>query len=177
MGKENPDGDGWFDGHTARDHVAGIGDIMVLLSAQQCRDYAVPLIRLTMGDELGNRASYEFVDAVGEDSDLWGLWDGDILTCIAGIGSQISNKKVWMGYLAVHPKYRRKGLASVGMNWVESIMVKRGYRWCLVETYEAPHFEGAINLYKKRGYVKVGELAGYLDDDSDILYLRKPLKE
>ena len=146
---------------------------MILLSPDQARDYAVPLIKQTMGDELGNRAAYEFSEC--EDTDLWGLWDMDVLVCIAGIGAEISPKKVWLGYLAVHPDRRKQGLATRGLAFVEAEMANRGYRWCLVETYVAPEFDAALELYRSRGYKHIGDLADYLDDGADIVYFRKQL--
>lgn len=146
---------------------------MILLSPHQANEYAVPLIKRTMGDELGNRAAYEFAEC--ESTDLWGLWDHDTLMCIAGIGAEISPKKVWMGYLAVHPDYRRKGLATRGLDFTEAEMANRGYKWCLVETYGSAVFDGAVEAYLGRDYKKVGDLADYLDDGTDIIYLRKRL--
>jgi ribosomal protein S18 acetylase RimI-like enzyme len=146
---------------------------MILLSPDQANEYAIPLIRQTMGDELGDRAAYEFSEC--EATDLWGLWDMNVLVCVAGIGAEISPKKVWMGYLAVRPGYVRRGLATRGLDFIEAEMANRGYRWCLVETYGSPVFDAAVSLYRKRGYKKIGDLADYLDDGADIVYFRKQL--
>ena len=145
---------------------------MIPLSPTQVEQYALPLIRQTMESELGNRAAEQFAECV-DPCDLWGLWDGDILTCVTGLGCEISPKKIWLGWLAVNPAYRRKGLATRCLDFAEAEMKSRGYKWCLVETYEHPTFTGAAELYKRRGYVKIGELVGYLEDDSDALYMRK----
>jgi len=149
---------------------------MILLSGQQSVELALPLIELSMGEEIYNRAWNEF--SIDEDcSNLWGLFDQDKLTTIIGFGSEISTKKTWLGYFAVHPNYRCKGYGTKALNFIEQEAKKRKYKWILVETYEHPMFENAIRLYKKSGYKKVGYLADYLDDDSNAIYLKKCLGE
>lgn len=147
---------------------------MIELSTEQCQILALPLIKLTMGEEIWTKAKDEFSDS--DVSDLWGLFDGDKLITICGLGGIISKKKVWLGYFAVHPDYRNEGLGIRCLIFVENIAKMRGYKWIIVETYQHPTFELAIRLYKKLGYKEVGYLADYLEDDSDIIYLRKVLE-
>lgn len=144
---------------------------MIELSVNQCKQLALPLITLTMGEEVGAKAELEFSSS--DVSDLWALFDKGQLIAICGLGGHISEKKVWLGYFAVHPKYRRGGLGRYCLNCIETIAKARGYKWILVETYEHPIFENAIDLYKKCDYKEIGYIADYLDDDSDALYLRK----
>lgn len=147
---------------------------MVNLSLEQVRKYAVPLVRLTMGDEVGDGMESTFLGGEYDDS-VYGLFDQDKLIAVAGLGSVISEKKIWLGYWAVHPDYQGKGIGRKSLKHIEDLAVKGGYVWLLVETYEAPRFERALKVYKTAGYKEVGYLADYLADDSDAIYLRKRL--
>lgn len=148
---------------------------MIQLSGQQAAEYGVPLIKMCMDEESGRRAEESFTGDEEGPTGLYGLFDKDVLTCIAGIGAEISRKKVWLGYLAVHPAYRHQGLGSRCLLYAEEEAKSRGYCWIFVETYDSPIFESAVRLYKQKGYKQIGELPEYLDDGSDALYLRKEL--
>jgi len=149
---------------------------MILLSIEQCNELAVPLIYSTMGEEIGSKAAHGFNNSDNSDiSDLWALFDENKLIAVCGLGGEISKKKVWLGYFAVHPDYRNKGLGTKCLNFIENVAKERGYKWIIIETYQHPTFEPAIKLYKKLGYKEVGYLADYLEDGSDIIYLRKIL--
>jgi len=150
-------------------------DMFIELSATQARLYAVPLIRETMGEEIGNTAESEFSNAETECSGLYGHFDDSGLCAVCGIGSELSRRKVWLGYLAVRKDKRRTGLGSSGLRFIEELAAKLGYRHILVETYDHPTFAVARRLYEKSGYKPVGELADYMDDGSDALYYRKTL--
>jgi len=143
---------------------------MILLSAEQLEQYAVPLVELTMGKEIAQPfKDYE------SDRDLWGLFDRDTLIVICGIGSIISSTKVWLSFFAVHPDYQRKGLGKHALLFVENEARKLGYKWMYIETYQQPTFEKALQFYDKAGYIEVGGIADYLEDDSDAIFLRKKL--
>jgi len=151
---------------------------MIELSLRQSRELAVPLIYSCMGELVGAKAEEEFAACDdSSESDLWGLFDRDTLISIAGIGCSISSRKTWLGYLAVHPNYRRQGLASLGLSLMESIALSRGFREMFVETYDHPIFAPACALYVRAGYKLVGELPEYLDDGSDALFYRKRLRQ
>lgn len=149
---------------------------MILLSSSQTQELAIPLIYKTMGSEIGDKAKYEFSESA-EPTDLWGYFDKNILVAVAGLGSEISPKKVWLGYLAVMPSYQGSGLGTEALQFIEQVAKQRRYKWILVETYDNPLFEKALKFYKKHGYIKVGTLADYLEDDSDIIYFRKNLED
>lgn len=148
---------------------------MIELSNTQCRDYAIPLIYECMGELVGQKAEAVWAGEEGEQSGLFGWFDGDRLVGIVGVGSELSKRKVWLGYFAVHPGYRRKGLGMKMLAFVEGVMRQRGYREIFIETYDHPTFEAACALYEKAGYRRVGELPEFLDDGSDALFYRKKL--
>ena len=141
---------------------------MIALSVEQCNEYVLPLVNMTMGKELGLQSDYDFVS-----SDSWGLFDKDILIAVCGLGGCIAEDRVWLGYFAVHQDYRRQGLGTRALTFIENIAKDRGYNYIFVETFEHPTFESAIRLYKKYGYKEIGYMADYLSDDSDVIYLRK----
>lgn len=143
---------------------------MVSLSVEQYNELVLPLVNLTMGKEIGLQYEDEFAS-----SDSWGLFDEDTLIAVCGLGSCISEDKVWLGYFAVHPDYRNKGLGTRSLEFVEEVAKEKGYKSILIETYEHPTFASALKLYKKQGYKEIGYLADYLDDDSDAIFLRKQL--
>ena len=143
---------------------------MILLSSEQVQQFAIPLVALTMGKEISQpMEDYE------SDRSLWGLFDKDVLIAICGMGSVLSATKVWLSYFAVHPDYRGQGLGRQALAFVEATAKEQGYEWMYVETYQHPTFEDAIRFYHKAGYVEVGGIADYLDDDSDAIFLRKKL--
>jgi len=149
---------------------------MIELSAKQVIEYAVPLIYQTMGEQLGERAEAEWEGATGDETGVYARFDAHGLVAIGGIGAEISKRKVWLGYLAVRSDRRGRGIGGLLLSYVEDIARSRGYREIFVETYAHPIFTAACKLYEKAGYQRVGELAEYLDDGSDVIFYRKQLQ-
>lgn len=148
---------------------------MIELSAKQVRELAVPLIRETMGDCIGDRAEAEWAEAVGDDTGVYGYFLANKLVGVGGVGYAFSGKKVWLGYLAVRPEFRRCGIATALLRNAEMAAHVLGYEWMYIETYAHPAFEAAVEFYEATGYQRVGELAEFLDDGSDAIYYRKRL--
>ena len=142
---------------------------MVKLSVEQIKEYVLPLVKNSMLPEVAYPLEED------GDRDLWGLFDRDKLIVVCGLGCETKSTEVCLSFFAVDSEYRRKGLGTYALEYVEEIAKERGYKTILVETYDNPVFETAIKLYKKLGYVEVGYILDYLDDDSDMLYLRKVL--
>ncbi len=72
----------------------------------------------------------------------------------------------------VAPAYRRKGIAQIILQEIESILRERDIEECRLEVRE--NNVVAINLYKKLGYTKIGRLEKYYGC-AHGLYLRKIL--
>ena len=142
---------------------------MIKLSSEQIKEHAFPLVCTTMLPEVAAPLEEE-----GE-RDLWGLFDKDKLIVVCGLGSEIKETEISLGFFAVDPEYRNQGLGTQALEFVENIAKEQEYKTILVETYDNPIFENAIRLYKKLGYKEVGYIFDYLTDDSDVLYLRKVL--
>ena len=146
---------------------------MIHLSSEQCIKHLLPLIELTMSEDVYKKAVEEFTVDDNYITDVWGYFDLDKLIVVVSGGAEHSPKKVWLGYFAVHPDYRGKGLGTAALEFMEEQLKLRGYKWILVETYDNEICEPAIALYYKLDYKLVGSLADYLDDDSDAIFLRK----
>ena len=148
---------------------------MIELSTTQAIDLAVPLIRASMGDQLGDKAAGEWADSNVEHTQMWGYFHHNQLVGICAIGAEISPTKVWLGYLAVGSDKRRKGLGSKLLAYAEKQARRQGYAWMFVETYDGAVFHAANAFYAANGYKRIGELAEYLDDGSDAIFYRKRL--
>ncbi len=72
----------------------------------------------------------------------------------------------------VAPAYRRKGIAQIILQEIESILRERDIEECRLEVRE--NNVAALNLYKKLGYTKIGRLEKYYGC-AHGLYLRKIL--
>lgn len=72
----------------------------------------------------------------------------------------------------ITPVYRRKGIAQKLLHKVETILRERGIKECRLEVREDN--VAALNLYKKLGYKKVGNLEKYYGK-AHGLYLQKTL--
>lgn len=149
---------------------------MIPLSLVQVRQYAVPLIYETMGSVIGKHAEESWKpEDCSEQTDVWGFFDKDVLMGIGGIGPEQTTRKVWLGYFAVKPKYRGKGLGYKILDFVTKEVLSRGYDEIYIETYNHPIFKVACHVYEKWGAERVGYLKEAMDDGSSILYFRKKL--
>ena len=96
--------------------------------------------------------------------------EGDL---VAGyIGSQTVIDETDMMNVAVHPDFRRKGIAEALVNALVEAMKSRGSR-CLTLEVRASN-EPAIMLYEKLGFSQIGRRKNYYRNPrEDALILRK----
>ena len=90
------------------------------------------------------------------------------------VGSQTVIDESDMMNIAVHPDYRRKGIAEALIGELEAALRQRGSLWLTLEVRgsNAP----AIALYEKLGFVQVGRRPNYYrNPKEDALILRKEL--
>ena len=92
---------------------------------------------------------------------------------VAGyIGSQTVMEETDMMNVAVHPDYRRKGIAEALVNGLVEALKEQGSR-CLTLEVRASN-EPAIRLYEKLGFLQIGRRPKYYRNPrEDALILRK----
>ena len=105
---------------------------------------------------------------------LWSYWlvavDGD--TVAGYIGSQSSIDEADIMNVAVHPDYRRQGIAENLINTLVADLKKRGCHALLLEVRASN--TPAITLYEKVGFAQVGCRKNYYrNPKEDALILRK----
>ena len=105
---------------------------------------------------------------------LWSYWlvavDGD--TVAGYIGSQSSIDEADIMNVAVHPDYRRQGIAENLINTLVAELKKRGCHALLLEVRVSN--TPAITLYEKLGFEQVGCRKNYYrNPKEDALILRK----
>ena len=105
---------------------------------------------------------------------LWSYWlvavDGD--TVAGYIGSQSSIDEADIMNVAVHPDYRRQGIAENLINTLVADLKKRGCHALLLEVRASN--TPAITLYEKLGFAQIGCRKNYYrNPKEDALILRK----
>lgn len=73
--------------------------------------------------------------------------------------------------LAVHPDYRKEGLAGKLMDFIEEAVQTKGAAYIRLEV--SVHNAGAIRLYENKGYHKYSEKEDYYEDGSTALIYQK----
>lgn len=113
---------------------------------------------------LGRDSPTEMKLQFEKDSDIiLGAFENEDL--IGVIFGSDDGRKGWINRLAIHPDYRRKGIAKVLIDVLEGALKKRGRKiiCTLIEDWN----ESSFALFKKMGYVR----------HDDIIYLSKREKK
>jgi ribosomal protein S18 acetylase RimI-like enzyme len=92
-----------------------------------------------------------------------GAFDEERLVGVAVVSCD--SRKGWINRLAVHPDFRRRGIAVDLIDECESVIRKRGLKlFCaLIEESNEP----SIRLFKKRGYVEHRDILYFCKRESD----------
>ena len=133
-------------------HVAQVAQLEKLC-------FADPWSEKSIASELGN---------------IWSYWlvavDGD--TVAGYIGSQSSIDESDIMNVAVHPDYRRQGIAESLINYLVKDLKARGSHALMLEVRASN--DPAIALYEKLGFCQVGRRKNYYrNPKEDALILRK----
>ena len=107
-------------------------------------------------------------------TNVWSYWlvalDGD--TVVGYIGSQSSLDEADIMNVAVHPDYRRQGIAEKLINTLVADLKNRGCHALLLEVRVSN--TPAVTLYEKLGFAQVGCRKNYYrNPKEDALILRK----
>ena len=134
------------------EHVAQIAELEKIC-------FSDPWSERSIASELNNRLAYWLV-ALEED-------------VVAGyIGSQTVMEETDMMNVAVHPDYRRKGIAEALVNGLVAALKEQGSH-CLTLEVRASN-EPAKMLYEKLGFAQIGRRPNYYRNPrEDALILRK----
>ena len=121
--------------------------------------FSDPWSERSVASELTNKLAYWLV-ALEEDA-------------VAGyIGSQTVMEETDMMNVAVHPDYRRRGIAEALVNGLVEALKEQGSH-CLTLEVRASN-EPARNLYEKLGFTQIGRRPNYYRNPrEDALILRK----
>ena len=121
--------------------------------------FSDPWSEKSIASELDNKLAFWLVAAEGD--------------AVAGyIGSQTVIDETDMMNVAVHPDFRRKGIAEALVNTLVNNLKKMGSR-CLTLEVRASNVP-AIALYEKLGFAEIGRRKNYYRNPrEDALILRK----
>ena len=121
--------------------------------------FSDPWSERSVASELENKLAYWLVALEGE-------------TVAGYIGSQTVMEETDMMNVAVHPDFRRKGIAEALVDGLVAALKEKGSR-CLTLEVRASN-EPAIRLYEKLGFAQIGRRPKYYRNPrEDALILRK----
>ena len=121
--------------------------------------FSDPWSEKSVASELENKLAYWLVALEGE-------------TVAGYIGSQTVLDETDMMNVAVHPDYRRQGIAEALVNGLVEALKEKGSR-CLTLEVRASN-EPAKKLYEKLGFCQIGRRPNYYRNPrEDALILRK----
>ena len=121
--------------------------------------FSDPWSERSIASELDNKLAFWLVATEGE-------------TVAGYIGSQTVMEETDMMNVAVHPDFRRKGIAEALVNTLVNNLKKMGSR-CLTLEVRASNVP-AIALYEKLGFSEIGRRKNYYRNPrEDALILRK----
>jgi ribosomal protein S18 acetylase RimI-like enzyme len=128
-----------------------------------------------LGDDVGAQISnlfYRFNPATSRLTNgfVW-LADGRIVGNVTLL-STMSWDRFLVANVAVHPNYRRRGIARAMMHAVTSAVKKRGGRAILLQVVKDN--ESAIDLYRSLGYVGVGHMTTWYSSASRLRRIDPP---
>ena len=134
------------------EHVPQVADL-----ERTC--FADPWSEKSISSELGN---------------IWSLWLVALLddTVIGYIGSQTAIDETDVMNVAVHPDYRRRGVAESLIDMLVTELKNRGSHALMLEVRASN--AAAIALYEKMGFAQVGLRKNYYrNPKEDALIMRK----
>jgi len=91
-----------------------------------------------------------------------GAYDGDKL--VGAVIATYDGRKGWINRLAVHPAYRRRGVATALVRAAEDVLIKKGA--LVISALILEDNTPSLNLFKKLGY-QVGR---------GVVYVRKAIR-
>ena len=104
-----------------------------------------------------------------ENISFYTLWhDDELLGC--GAIQELSPMHAEINSMRTHPNHLRKGIASELLKYFLKISKQRNYKKVSLETGKGAHFEAAIHLYQKFGFIKGKAFAEYTESEHNQFF-------
>jgi putative acetyltransferase len=108
----------------------------------------------------GSVFALDFTGLVAPDVTVWTVWDDGR---IAGMGAlkNLGDRAGELKSMRTHPDFLRRGVASALLEHIIDVARSHGMRRLSLETGSGAHFEPALSLYRRRGFVDGHAFADY----------------
>jgi putative acetyltransferase len=108
----------------------------------------------------GSVFALDFTGLTAPDVTLWTVWRVD---AIAGMGAlkDLGSRAGELKSMRTHPDFLRRGVASALLEHIIAVARSRGMSRLSLETGSGAHFEAALSLYRRRGFVDGDAFADY----------------
>jgi putative acetyltransferase len=108
----------------------------------------------------GSVFALDFTGLTAPDVTLWTVWRAD---AIAGMGAlkDLGSGAGELKSMRTHPDFLRRGVASALLEHIIAVARSQGMSRLSLETGSGAHFEAALSLYRRRGFVDGDAFADY----------------
>lgn len=157
-------------------------DIQLDPMKQDDIDEAACLVSISMNENEGEwakntmRFHFDCKEHGLDDGRSYFVWKPDeIIKGLAGLHHYVWGPKenVWLSWFAVDPECQGQGIGQELLLAIEETARGMGYTKFLVETYEHADFDKARAFYTTNGFEKVGSIADYLPEGSEMVVYGK----
>lgn len=95
---------------------------------------------------------------------VWTAWLGSNLAAVGAL-KQLGDASGEIKSMRTHPDYVRQGAASCILEHIIGEAKRRGLHRLSLETGRGSHFEAALSMYRKRGFVPGKAFSDYVASD------------
>src|ERR1700704_188475 len=108
----------------------------------------------------GSVFALNFTGLTAPDVTVWTVWSGRE---IVGLGAlkDLGDRAGELKSMRTHPDFLRRGVASVLLEHIIEVARARGMVRLSLETGSGVHFEPALSLYRRRGFIDGEAFADY----------------
>lgn len=94
------------------------------------------------------------------DVTVWSAWAGEVLLGVGAL-QELTATAGEIKSMRTHADHLRKGVGLAILDHVIDVAKQRGYAFLSLETGSGKHFEAALAMYRKRGFVNGEPFGGY----------------
>jgi putative acetyltransferase len=91
---------------------------------------------------------------------VWTAWRGSQIAAVGAL-KELGDATGELKSMRTHPDHTRQGAAAAILEHIIAVAKTRGLRRLSLETGSGPHFEPALALYRKRGFLAGEAFADY----------------